>query len=330
MKELTQKTKHKPTKTEIMQALFRNSALAMVFEANSEKPGNVTPTKPFKNMSFETYIYNSIVIAEKLSELASYPRVRVGKTILNSVEKMVRTSGKGVNTHLGTILLLAPLCAAYTNAYHKNAYPISSQKIKDGVKIKNVISKDLLRDELKVVLNSLDYKDSIDIFHAVNRANASGLTDVEKLDVRDANTLKELKTKKIPVKAWFAEGIKDNGVCYEYLTDYSLSFDIGWKALHDGLGKGLSISHAIVADFIEILSRFPDNLIMGKCGRKVAEDTSKRASEIISLGSVYTKEGRNEIENLDKELRAKNANPGTTADIICSTLFIAFASGLEI
>ncbi len=305
-------------------AIARTASLAMLFEVNSEKPGNVTPSKAFKDMNFDNFVYNSIAISDELSKLSDFPNVRVGKTILGCVNAMVRRSGKGPNTHLGTILLLAPLSAAFSNAY---GVMLERSKNSHGPAH---VPPTMLRMHLKEVLNSLDHEDSVNIFHAVNKANASGLTDVKRLDVRNSETLREIMNEKIAPKAWFNEGFDDNGVCHEYLTDYSLSFEAGYKALRDGLSKGLSLPNATVASYIEILAAFPDNLIMGKHGRKLALRTMKRASEILSLGSIYTKKGKAELKKFDAELRSSRANPGTAADIVSATLFIAFASGLEV
>ena len=78
-----------------------------------------------------------------------------------------------------------------------------------------------------------------------------------------------------------------------------------------------------------ILSKYPDTLVKRKFGVEIAERISKRASDIINVGGALTLEGRRELEELDIELREaeEKINPGTTADIIASTIFVYLLSG---
>ena len=57
----------------------------------------------------------------------------------------------------------------------------------------------------------------------------------------------------------------------------------------------------------------------------------EHAGEVLAAGGVFTPGGRRAIAALDKRLReaANNGlNPGTTADLIAATLFVALLEGV--
>jgi len=64
-------------------------------------------------------------------------------------------------------------------------------------------------------------------------------------------------------------------------------------------------------------------------GMSVAREVSRRAGEALRLGGLTTEEGRRAVLELDKNLRGRGINPGTTADLTASSLLVAILAGLR-
>jgi triphosphoribosyl-dephospho-CoA synthase len=109
------------------------------------------------------------------------------------------------------------------------------------------------------------------------------------------------------------------------VTDYALTFDTGVPALVAALGDGLAVREAIVELHLRLLDQTPDTLIARKGGADAAARVSAGAREVLATGGVRTPAGRRALRSFDASLREPgNAlNPGTTADLVTATLFVA-------
>jgi triphosphoribosyl-dephospho-CoA synthase len=118
-----------------------------------------------------------------------------------------------------------------------------------------------------------------------------------------------------------ASAAERDSIAAEYVTDYALTFGTGLPALVAALADGLPVREAIVALHLRLLARAPDTLIARKRGAATAERVSAAARDVLA--------GRLTVENFDASLREPgNAlNPGTTADLVTATLFVALLEG---
>ena len=73
----------------------------------------------------------------------------------------------------------------------------------------------------------------------------------------------------------------------------------------------------------------PDTLIQRKCGQDIAVESAERAQIVIDAGWPNGDSAAQKFEALDKWLRAdgNRRNPGTSADLVCGGLFVAFREG---
>jgi triphosphoribosyl-dephospho-CoA synthase len=104
-------------------------------------------------------------------------------------------------------------------------------------------------------------------------------------------------------------------VCFE--IGYPTFFEV-WKNCDDVD----VINKATVLTFMTILSQIPDTLISRKYGNEVAEDVSKKASEILEF-----KDDDSFLEKLlefDDYLYDNKLNPGTTADLTAASIFLSY------
>jgi hypothetical protein len=81
---------------------------------------------------------------------------------------------------------------------------------------------------------------------------------------------------------------------------------------------------------LELLAAVPDTLVARKRGRRAAERVSAGAARVLAAGGVRGDAGRAALETFDASLRQDgNAlNPGTTADLVAATAFVALLEGM--
>ncbi|HMQ52818.1 MAG TPA: triphosphoribosyl-dephospho-CoA synthase [Anaerolineae bacterium] len=266
--------------------------LACLLEVSAEKPGNVTPSYAFSDMSYEDFLRSAVAIGPELGRAGER---RVGETILAAITATRRWTA--ANTNLGIVLLLAPLARAALSEPPP------------------------LRAGLSRVLADLSVYDAQQSYRAIRLAAPGGLGDgvAHDVHVEPAVTLGQ---------AMYSARERDS-VAAEYTSDYALTFELGLPALQAAMATGLSQRLAVVQVYLEILAAIPDTLIARKRGRSLAESVTRQAQQVVKAGGVHTAAGRQAVADFDLKLRqaADNSlNPGTTADLVAAVLFVALLS----
>jgi len=269
---------------------------ACVLEASAAKPGNVTPVAAFDDMSYADLL-DSAQVARPEFEAAGTRRV--GATVLAVVEARRRVTA--ANTNLGIALLLAPVARAALD---------------------HGLAERSLRARVAAVLRSLDENDARDAYAAIRLASAGGLGERAEHDVRHAPT--------VGLREAMAEAAGYDSVASEYVTDFAIVFEDGVPALERAFRDGLGVLDAIVELHVRLLADHPDTLIARRCGRDRARAVAKDAAAVLAAGGVRTEEGRAALERFDTSLRGyrNRLNPGTTADLVAATVFVALLEGV--
>jgi triphosphoribosyl-dephospho-CoA synthase len=265
-----------------------------VLEVSAEKPGNITPSHDFYDTSYEDMLRSAIASGP---ELARAGERGVGETVLAVVEASRRVAP--ANTNLGIALLLAPLANAALSL--------------DGGP---------LRARLGATLRALDVADARAAYAAIRLSGAGGLHGRVEYDVRSEPTL--------GLREAMASAAERDSIASEYVTDYGLTFETGVPALVAALADGLAVREAIVELHLRLLDEAPDTLIARKGGADAAERVSAGAREVLAAGGVRTTAGRRALRSFDASLRepGNTLNPGTTADLVTATLFVALVEGM--
>ena len=266
--------------------------LACVLEVSAEKPGNVTPSHDFHDTSYEDMLRSAIAVGP---ELARAGERGVGETVLAVVEASRRAAS--ANTNLGIALLLAPLAKA---------------ALQGGP----------LRARLGATLRALDVADARAAYAAIRLSDAGGLHERVEHDVRSEPA--------VGLREAMASAADRDSIASEYVTDYGLTFETGVPALITALDDGLAVREAIVELHLRLLDHVPDTLIVRKVGHAAAARVSAGARDVLAAGGVRTDAGRRALGSFDVSLREPgNAlNPGTTADLVTATLFVALVEGM--
>jgi triphosphoribosyl-dephospho-CoA synthase len=167
-----------------------------------------------------------------------------------------------------------------------------------------------LRARLGETLRALDVADARAAYAAIRLAGAGGLQERVEHDVRSEPD--------IGLRDAMATAAERDSIAAEYVTDFALTFDVGLPALD----RALPVRDAIVQLHLRLLAHKPDTLIARKAGADAAEQVSAGAREVL--------EGRRALQSFDASLRTagNKLNPGTTADLVTATLFVALVEGM--
>ncbi len=272
------------------------AVMAALLEASARKPGNVSPYHSSGKTSFEHFVASSAAIGPVMRRIA-IGEYLLGQGIFHAVNRSMSVQ-RGGNVHLGVILLFGPIARAAGSAEY--------------------IDLPSLRKEIGEVLRSATYEDAVYTYNAMKHADASGIPE----GATDESALKEIIDGHVPLLEWMKKGADKSAVAHEYASDYNLSFEVALPAMKSVLDSGTDILTAIIHSYIVLLSKYPDTHIAAIYGQKEAEELSSFVQKTLEGGGNPEKLGK-----ISKFIEEKGYNPGASADIVASALFIGLLSG---
>jgi len=251
------------------------------------KPGNVHVHAGGHGM--ETAQFE--VSAEAAAPWIAAHGEKVGTRILRAVEASFAAAG--CNTNLGILLLCTPLAAA------------AAMNLEQG-----------LRDRLRAVLDGLDGGDAAAVYAAIRRAQPGGLGSAPQQDVAVPPTIGLLEAMQL------AAG-RDR-IALNYTTCFADIFDFGLPELRRARALAGDETLAITTLHMAYLAQFADSHIVRKHGEAVANDVRRQAGALAELWQpVALRDNLPKLLDFDADLKRRNVNPGTTADLVVATLFAA-------
>ena len=255
-------------------------------ELEALKPGNVHVHGAGHGMDTDHFVRAAAAAAPFIAD----PALGVGARILGAVEASVAATG--LNTNLGIVLLVVPLAVAA-------GAPAGPPD---------------LRLRLARVLDGLDRADADLAFRAIVRANPAGLGRADEGDVEGpaAITLREA----------MALAADRDRIAQAYVTGFDDIFSLALPELDAARRTATNESMAITALHMNLLAKVPDSHIRRKHGAAAAETVRREAEAAEPLWrpapSPHTWPA---LLDLDRSLKARGLNPGTTADFVVATLF---------
>lgn len=266
------------------------ATLACLFEATAPKPGNVYRGADFDDLSYADFLTSAAVLGPILEQAAARP---LGETIYAGVA--ATRQAVDTNTNLGMVLLLAPLAQAPRDT------PLAAGAAQ--------------------VLANLTHDDARQVYAAIRLAQPGGLGKVEAADVAEEP--------KIPLLEAMRLAADRDLIALQYVTDFDLVLNQLVPWLLDALAVGGGLGAAIVQTQLRLLSRFPDSLILRKCGPALAAEASDRAAQVLSCGMPGDEAYERALADYDFWLRSDGhrRNPGTSADLLAAALFAALRDG---
>ncbi len=297
--------------------------LAILLEASSHKPGNVSIVTNFEHTRFEHFLASAVAVTPILERAASEgtriaegqipaEEAGVGGLVKDCVSEVSKWQHGG-NTLLGTIILLCPMAvAAGMTLVEKRSFKPYS-----------------LRRNLNSIVRSTTPDDAVAVYEAIELANPGGLGKVREFDVTDSSSKNRIIDEKVSLYQVFIMAEKYDTICAEWVGGFRMTFETAYPSLSKGLASSIDIDQAIIQAFLKVLSECPDTFIARKVGFEKAKHVSERSKSILESTLPGSIERRHALDGFDKELRKSGnlLNPGTTADIIAAALALCVLGG---
>lgn len=270
---------------------------AMVLElSSSPKPGNVDRCHDFKDATFQQFLV-SAVSAYPIYRKAAAGDGRIGQLLIEAVGSWRSWNIPG-NTHFGTLVLMIPLTVAAGRCE----------------------SPDRLKVELTRTLKETNVDDAVDFYTAFEMAKGR-VVDVPQFSLKDPAWREKLHSQGNTLLDLMKLSRGHDLIAREWSDGYLRSFDLADRLETRIRRHGLS--EGVVRVYLEALSEEPDSLVAAKFGEKKALEVSLRAKLALEDETLLA------VRNLDRELLEEDVNPGSTADLIASSLFISLLRGLR-
>jgi triphosphoribosyl-dephospho-CoA synthase len=263
---------------------------ACILDVDAFKPGNVNLWYGFADMTAVDFLFSAAAIAPVLDQA---PLRRIGDTILECIRETRRVTV--TNTNLGIVLLLAPLAS-----------------VQPGLDLRGGVIRALMR---------LDVTDALAAYAAIRLAQPGGLGTVPEQDVSREPT--------IGLRDAMALAADRDLIARQYVNDFEQVFeavDILRAEVSAGAEHlGQSITHL----YLRLLAKYPDSLIARKHGKVFAEEVSRKAGEVLRREGGHGLSSQRQFEQwLFGTGPSGFRNPGTTADLVVASLFVALRQNI--
>lgn len=268
--------------------------VACLIELSAPNPGNVRPGRDLPGLTARELMLSAAAVGPALGAAGEAP---VGETILRAVEETRRWVD--TNTNLGIVLLLAPVARAAAVAA---AEPPGERD---------------LGEALEGVLASTTVRDAELAYRAIRVAGPGGLGEVDEQDVSGSPD--------VTLRAAMRLAADRDAVAAQYATGYRLVRRVAVPAVRAARERGVDWTAAAHRCFTRLLAERPDSLIARKFGRGEAESIRDEARRLLEAGPPGSPDAAPGWERLDRRLRSASPprNPGTTADLTATALFLA-------
>lgn len=302
----------------------RSLQLAILLEISAyPKPGNVHRTYNFQGTMYEHFLASAVALTPHFAHAAdqgakvskanlALSRVGMGRIVKEAVAD-VDAWQHGGNTLLGSIILLIPMATAAGHTLARNSS----------------LSINRLRRNLKRVIEATSDEDAINLYDAIALAQPGGLGRSPQLDVTDVRSKQEILDRRISLLDVFKISAHWDSISNEWVTNYHVTFDIGYPFFLQQLNETKDLNAATVHTYLKILSEAPDTLIQRKASANKSKWVSNQAGQVLEVGGLSTSEGRQRVQELDQKLHDADhkLNPGTTADLTSAVLAVAILAG---
>jgi triphosphoribosyl-dephospho-CoA synthase len=280
------------------------AAVAAVWEATARKVGNVHRKRDFADTTYLDFVLSALAVQDAWGRGRADPYSSVGSGIGLAAETTRALVDR--NTNLGIVLLLQPLAAVP---------PIAEKRCP------SIGGRYDLRAGVRAVLDRLTIDDARRVFDVIFEARPGGLGDAAEQDVKHEPTVTLLVAMQLAAER--------DMVARQYANGYADVFDFGVPAFLAAFKKFGRVEPAVVECHLRWMAEYPDSLIARKNGDEAAGDVHRRAKKVLSLGGLDTPEGRAAGVEMDTHLRSdgNTLNPGTSADLVAASLFVALREG---
>ena len=298
--------------------------------ANNTKPGGASFKNEFQDTSSEHFLAGASSLYSPVFGLAKrgilvaenhlwYEDAEIGFFIDKALEKSKTWYKSSGNTILGTLLMFSPITLGIANSFaHEGMKTNAKLNFENVVYITEQFLKNSTTD------------DCIYLTKALNTFVSKNILPSDKEEDNFSSFIEIHKHEKTNLYE-FTKFYKERDlVFFELSHKYQTTMKIGYPTFLKCYEEDQNFKTAIAQTYITLLSEKKDTHIAKRFGNEIASKVNKLAKDIITSGGVFTKEGLELISELDLFLTTSHErviNPGTTADITATTIFLALIHG---
>lgn len=304
--------------------ISEKAQFAMLLDILTPKPGNVHRYRDHPDTRMIHFAASITKLGHPLYKTAQWGFQKSGsedmKSILGTlIKRAVQASIEPheKNTLLGTVLLLVPLVAGA-------GYSISSKKI----------TKAKLHQSLSLLLQQASVDDAVNLIRTLQIASPGGAkpktsewnSNSQAFDFQSPHTIDLIRRKSYTLLDLQALASSYDAIAQEYTSDFTYTFNVLYPRLINGLNRHSRLEDAVLDTYLWALSDRPDSLIQRKGGPQAAKEVMAQAQKIYSrIQKIQETRWWEYLEPFDEYLRSEGSklNPGTTADLVSATLFVA-------
>ncbi len=256
-------------------------------ELEALKPGNVSLYADGHDMTVRDFQKSAEVSVPLLCKSTS----GLGQRVQDSVR--ATQAAVGCNTNLGMLLLFAPIIMAAETEF---------KTIEE------------LRLSLESTLSSSTQHDADHIFEAISLAKPGGLGRVDSQDVNQKPTCSLLAAMQLAKER--------DSIALQYTNNFAEIFDFGLASIKVFEKRWNSVKWSTVSCYLNFMSTMTDSHVERKFGREIAEKIKIKSGAIAKEFNKNPEKSIGLLQDFDKELKIKNYNPGTSADLTAASLLV--------
>ncbi|MBA2862450.1 triphosphoribosyl-dephospho-CoA synthase [Methanococcus maripaludis] len=274
--------------------IMKASQIACCFEVGSFKPGNVHKNRDYDDIKYHHFVSSGIAFGDVIYE-ACLEKNNIGNFIKKGVIESKKWSP--TNANLGIIMLHIPIAIAASNL--------------------DKFSENALKKETEKIIKNTTVQDAIDVYEAIAIALAFVNAPENGPDLKSKDAKDELIQKNLTLYDVFKISSTWDSISNEWTENFKISYK-GYNLINEYYEEYNNINIAVTKTFINLLSIYPDTLIARKKSIDDAKMVSEKAKEVLNNFNEET------VLEFDKFLSkdGNKLNPGTTADLIASSLLI--------
>ena len=274
--------------------IMKASQIACCLEVSSFKPGNVHRNKDYDDIKYHHFLNSGVAFGDIIYKASKDPR-NIGQYIKLAVIESKKWSPS--NANLGIIMLHTPIA---TTTGQMEEFNINT-----------------LKKEIKNTVKNTTTDDAIAVYDAIEIAMPNINPPKEGPDAQKNDAKQELREKNLTLYDVFKISSSWDSISYEWTEGFNISFE-GYNLLNKYYKQYNNINLATTKTFLNILSNYPDTLIARKKDENTSKMVSNKAKEVLNN---FNEES---LLKFDKFLsnEGNKLNPGTTADLIASSLMI--------
>jgi triphosphoribosyl-dephospho-CoA synthase len=265
---------------------------ACLLDVTALKPGNVGLHGGGHGLHAVDFVRSAAAAAPAIAA----PAASVGERIHRAI--VATDAAVGTNTNLGIVLLAAPIAHAAAGAPGREA----------------------LVGRLRACLARLTVEDARLAFEAIRLARPGGLGTADRHDVHEPARTSLLE-------AMRAAADRDL-IARQYANGYADVLETGIGRIAAARARGRDWRWTTTEVYLAFLARYPDSHVARKFGVAEAQTLKSAAGAYDGAAALATdlaaEAGR--LVQWDGELKARRWNPGTSADLTVTALFLDFLS----